>query len=603
MRFPLAAAVTILLWSLFPLLISGISTLDTFTSVLVAQVLSLLIWVIYLIARSERFADVYRTAFTYKWRILVSGLCNAAEYVAFFAALKNSNPVAPTVIFESWIVFMTIFNIAIFGTHLRRSEIAIIALAFLGIAITILDPATGYADLSSLNLWALLGLFAALCAGLKASLNIDIANRFEKVSRAPSLVPHFLTVQIAVLIYLAFAAFMTPTSLDITSLYQVAQSAPLSDLIYIALIGIVIMGAANPLFIFALQRRPTEAHSAVFYLIPLAATFWLIYFGDNELTYYVASGGFVTLIAIVTLTVYGVRFDAMMGAGVISLLSAYAIITFQKFVDLPRLMISDRFFVEIAILVFSLIGVFSVERVTNVRHAHEDATRRLIEALLANFRASKDPEAKRLFDGIGRYISLVEFSSQRRIPIGTAQAISAGISKLGAPETLRRDAETALHEWIDTRIRFYPRAHIGFVSLFGLICCLGIIVTATEALISPIFSLFIIGGIAYLVFYIFHLNNPALQDSAQLLQTYRLFDEIDQPPLISQKCLATTWRRDRHVMDFRVFHGDPIRDGFQDDVHIETARITHPEPVFVKYFSELLFVTAMAVSTAAIVLS
>jgi hypothetical protein len=446
-------------------------------------------------------------------------------------------------------------------------------------------------------------LLAALCAGLKASLNTSIANYYVGIAKSSALVPHFLTVQVALLAYLGIAAASSSINLDLGAAVSTLSMIPKIDLLYLAVIGVVIMGIANPLFIYSLQRRPTEAHSAVFYLIPLAATFWLIRYGDSDLTYYVASGGFVTLIAILALTVHGVRFDAMMGAAVVSLLSSYAIITFQNFIELPRLMISDRFFVEIAILVFSLIGVFSVERVTTVRHAHEDATRRFVEALLASFRASEHPRSKEVFDEIGKLVSMVEFSNRRRLPINITGEICEKVRRLEVSSILRQEAEANLHEWIDSRARFYPRAHIGFVSLFGIICCLGIIVTATEAVISPIFSLFIISGIGYLIFYIFHLNNPALQDPAQILQPYRLAREIDKAPFISKKCLSSTWLRNNHVVNYRVFSGDPIRDGTHDVAEIEERQIEHAEPMFVRMFSEVLFVIAIVISMASIILT
>jgi drug/metabolite transporter (DMT)-like permease len=302
-KFLAASAATIFLWSLFPIAASGVEHFSPFHVAILAQALALLSWSAYLASRREGFSSIYRIALQRPGLVLLSGFCSAVEYASFLAALQMADPLASTIIFEAWVVFMVLCNMAFFGAQVRARDVAVIALAFLGVGISSADPGDLRAMIAKSNGWLLLALLAALCAGAKAALNERISSGQGQGSSAVSaMAPHFLTGQVALANYLllGLGMFLAQGEGPPVSLGAIQVIWP--DLVRLIVLGVLIMGVGNPMFIHALRHRPSEGHSAVFNLIPVLAAFWLILAGKADLQFHVVAGGVMVMTSALTLS-------------------------------------------------------------------------------------------------------------------------------------------------------------------------------------------------------------------------------------------------------------------------------------------------------------
>ena len=303
MHFQVSAAFAILLWSLFPVVATGVQGVSPFMVAISAQSLALVSYAIYLAVRGGGFRGIYRAAIERPKLILLSGLCNAVEYAAFFAALQWADPLATTVLFEVWVIFLVLSNTVLERTSLTGKEIFLIVIAFLGAALAVTDPSALQSSLRSFEGLALLGLLAAFCAGLKASLNARISEDLAGWSAGTAaLLPHFLTGQVALGIYILLAAASFALHGGPPHAAFQIPDVLTSDMTRIAFVGILIMGVGNPVFIHALRQRPSEAHAAIFYLTPVLAGLWLIVSGKASLGVHTIIGGVLVLGSAVTLS-------------------------------------------------------------------------------------------------------------------------------------------------------------------------------------------------------------------------------------------------------------------------------------------------------------
>jgi drug/metabolite transporter (DMT)-like permease len=606
MRFTLAAAITILLWSIFPLTISSVQSLGTFEVVLYAQALSLVPWLVYLVFGRHSLSEVYRAARTRSLLLLiiVSGICNALEYFSFFLALRQTNPIIPTVIFESWVVFMVIFDVVIFSARMKPGDAALIVLAFFGVTIIITDPGAGTNLLTAIDRWAALGLVASVCAGLKASLNSRIAEKYQDRYGyfVASIVPHFLTVQVALVAYIiALLISLSAYGLPLVGSFEALAASPL-DVLRLFAIGMIIMGLANPAFIYALRTRPTEAYSAVFYLIPLLATFWLVQFGRNELTYFITLGGITTIIVIMLISIRSLRMNAMLGTALTSLIATYAIITLSETgATNSGYEIVDSFLIEMAILIFSLVGVFGIERVSTTRRENERALLTVASRLVRIYQSGecdvRHPGVRETFDEIGKRIAFVEFAPRRSVPMRVMKYVIDQARSLDCQKELVRDFEESLYSWVEARNNFYPVSHLVFLGAFGLVCGAGIILLTVANGLQPLFAIFIVCGISYVIFYIVEFNVPALQEQGRAMLNHRIFQMIGKPPVFPKSFVDRMHVSDGQELTVRVYEGnDGLGRG--EEPQLETVELRESEPLFVRHLSEVLFLISLVASVA-----
>ena len=522
MIFFSASILSILLWSVFPAIASSIRSFNAIEMVVYAQVLSIFVWYIYLYYYSGSIFDIYKKTKNIYLYVGVSGLLNALEYILFFVALRISNPVLPTILFESWVIFMVIFNILVERVKVKLTEIVLILVAFLGVFVSVWDPGSRHMIDGDVSFWGILGLGAAICAGVKASLNTKIAEYFSigEFNAVSGLIPHFLTAQVAVACYLVSFPLIH-NYFNVQTILLIGSDVVVQyDVVKILVIGVLIMGAANPIFIYALRIRPSEAHAAVFYLIPIFAIFWLVKFGNHSVTYFEAIGGLITILSIVVISTKELYLDAMLGTSIVSLLSTYAMITVNISGFDIKIGDEEQYLLETSTLIFTLISVFAVERATTIRQECSSGLEALVSAF-SKMADNPDSKTRDRIESVMNSVLFIGYSKSKDIPLKYSEEVLELARLCNLESSSYYDFEEKYYAWLDLRSKLFPLSHVLFIGIFGVVCIFSVILVTDYYSYFALFSLFVICGISYLFFYIWKIILPL-----QLISTMlRVFSE------------------------------------------------------------------------------
>lgn len=525
-RFLTFAAIAILIWGLYPLYVTFFG--DEFILILVfAQVIAFALWVGVLWLCGVKRVFVWQLRKPMRRAAALSGVGNAVEYLAFFVALKFSNPVIPTALFELWIVFLVLLDFLFWRTPLSRKNFFLLCVAFVGAAMCIINPASLTTTFRIENQWALLALVAALAMALKTSMNNALSLRLRKpggrrmfhepksvapgsrrLGFAASLLPHTYAAQYSFVVYLlVVGAFYIPGSPLQFEGFGALFSISASTWLMAAGLGLGIIGIGGPVFIYAMSIRPENSSAAIFYFIPVVAVLSIALVYNEPLTYYFSFGIGLIIAASYLISLNAASLNATMIAALSALIFGYLVVfldgQFSGFA--PR---EDIFIFEASFLVFGLIIVFAIERTNQVRTTHQqrfvEFGNALVDAVRRNGWSADDAVS------IQEKVVRLDMSQD---PIGrleTEHELISQIRSLPAKAEEKVDLlVNALQKWLVIKMSFFPRSHHLLVILFSVALIAQLIAFSVSAA-RPVafFSLMLCAVIVYLVAFLWELSHP-----------------------------------------------------------------------------------------------
>ncbi len=310
MKITLCIIVSILLWSLYPLLsVWALEKIDPFSMMLVIQFAAfhgaLIFALIALIKRnqiSEYIQLQKQIGLDGIYALALAGACSAFSHIFFLFALTMANRNAIPLIIEIWPILALFYAPQFIEKKWQVStatDYIIGVIAFLGIAVIFLsDERINWFRNEEWHFETVLAyVITIISCYMMAILNLlraQYAQRLEplKNSFASVMIAEAGTRLIGVFFILVAMAGMG---------MELQNPTPVLGISII--IGAGIFALAGAAMTYSIMQAKNPNISLFFYLIPITSIFWLVLAGESELTLPIVIGSIITIGACIYLTI------------------------------------------------------------------------------------------------------------------------------------------------------------------------------------------------------------------------------------------------------------------------------------------------------------
>jgi len=304
MKVAVFLSISILLWSLYPLLsILVLRDIDAFSFMLAVQFIAFhgaVVMAIISLARRGQISQYLRLqrdiGMDGVFILCICGACSAFGHILFLLALDMANKNGISLIIEIWPILAVFFAPHFIDKRWEnsgKSDYIVGLVAFSGIAMIILsDENINWFRNETWELETLLayGMTIVACY-MTAMLNLLRAQYSQKLK---PLNNSFASVMIA-----ESATRFIAVALILLAIFgmQLELQSPLSQIGLISVIGIGIFALGGGALTYAIMCAKNPNVSLFFYMVPLLSVVWLIAVGVTQFTPIILIGGIITTVA------------------------------------------------------------------------------------------------------------------------------------------------------------------------------------------------------------------------------------------------------------------------------------------------------------------
>lgn len=275
----LFAISTIVLWSLTAVIAALLKgKADFITIVTIMMTLAFCLFSFYILLKSDIFWSETKKLKTKDFFILLGiGIFLPLYFLTYYYSLQNLPTVEANIINYLWIMVMVFISSFIFKTIEKFSikEWFFLFLGFIGCAIVIYDPSNNF----QFDKRYIITFISVFCAGFYYSL-ILLSNRFYSTP----IFTYFLSMILSVPLLWILFIFTNR-----------AVTLPTDTWLFIIFVGIVVFGIGQIIWNIALKEN--SRLSVFAYATPVASTFFLWLFLNNEVRTMAWIGGMIILIS------------------------------------------------------------------------------------------------------------------------------------------------------------------------------------------------------------------------------------------------------------------------------------------------------------------
>lgn len=301
MKVGIFLSISILLWSLYPLLsVFVLTAIDPYTLMLIVQFFAFhgaLVFALLSLIRMKqvnKYINIQREiGFDGIHILLICGACSAFSHIFFLTALTMANKNGIALFFEIW-PLMAVFFAPHFiekrwqATTLQDYVIGIVA--FMGIALIILsDENIDWFRKEEWEMETLLAYGMAIIASyMTAILNLMRAQYSQKIYKLRNSFAAVMITETGVRFIAVCFLLIAIFGMNI----ELADPTPVLGTTF--LIGAGIFALGGTALTYALMKAENPNISLFFYLVPLLSVILLIVAGITEFTWEVMIGGAIT---------------------------------------------------------------------------------------------------------------------------------------------------------------------------------------------------------------------------------------------------------------------------------------------------------------------